>query len=213
MDSRARSLALPALVLLLAACGGDPEAPQSAAATEAAEGAAPLPGAAEPMGMEPYQSPPGFPLPFRTVVPQGFRPEPEMEDRGAAVRFTWVPAGERRDSAFVYVRVMDEGTSEGRGREIVRTAAERLRIPGDRSELEPRERHPWAVVEYPLRSVGTSGEPLRGWVALGRRGSRWFYVIAQAQTEEWPRFHPGAELLLSEWRWVGPDGRPETEGL
>ncbi len=133
-----------------------------------------------------------------------------MEGDGAAVRFVRVAGREGGDSAFVYVRVMDEGTSEGRGREIVRSAAERLRIPGDRSELSPADGHPWATVEYPLVSTGTAGERVRGWVALGQHGDRWFYVIAQATVDFWPRVDPEVERILSEWRWTGPAGAAGT---
>jgi hypothetical protein len=160
-----------------------------------------------------YRSPAEFPLPFHTAVPGSLQPGADPDSHGAAVRFMWAPAGERRDSAFVYVRVMAEGTSEGRVREIVRAAAERVRIPGDRNGLEPRRGHAWATVEYPIRSQGTLGEPVQGWVALGERDSRWFYVIAQAPMDAWPRFSPRAELILSEWRWVGPDGGPGRAGL
>jgi hypothetical protein len=118
--------------------------------------------AAGSVTLHPCHSPPRFPLPFHTALPASFRPGADLREPGAVVQFTWSPGGERRDSAFVYVRVMEEGTREGRAREIERTAAERLRIPGDRTELQPRHVHPWAVVEYPIRSVGTSGVPCRG---------------------------------------------------
>ncbi|MBW3572016.1 MAG: hypothetical protein KY467_13010 [Gemmatimonadetes bacterium] len=200
-----------ALLLLCTACGGEAEpAPPAAAAEEAAAIAVTVAGDTVPA--EPYRSPPGFPLAFHTVVPEGFTANEEMEGPGAAIRFTWAPRGQQRDSSFVYVRVMDEGTTEGAAREIVRTAAERVRIPGNRTELEPRGGHPWAVVEYPIRSVGTFGEPVKGWVALGARG-RWFYVIAQSPVEAWPRFEPPAEVILSRWRWADAGGRPGPTGL
>lgn len=197
----------PCIVLLLVFTGcGRPDAHPEAAKTVR------LPGG-DSVIVEPYRSPPGFPLPFHTVLPEGFRAEPNLDPPGAALRFTWFREGERRDSAFLYVRVMQEGAGKSWAREIVRTAAERLRIPGNRTELEPREGHRWAVEEYRLRSVGTFGEPVQGWVALGRRQGRWFYVISQAPVEAWARFEPRAELILSEWRWAGPDGRPGMDGL
>lgn len=201
-----------ALLLLGAACGG--EAESAAVPGAAGEGAAlAVTTTGDTVPVEEYRSPPGFPLPFRTVLPERFVADEELDDAGAFIRFIWTPEGERRDSSFVYVRVMDEGTPEGRAREIVRTAAERVRIPGDRTELEPRSGHPWAVVEYPIRSLGTFGEPVKGWVALGQREGRWFYVIAQSPVDAWPRFEPPAELILSRWRWAGPDGTPGQAGL
>jgi hypothetical protein len=200
-------------LLACAACGADTEARAPAAdSAGGGSGAAQAP-AAGAVTLHRYRSPAGFPLPFHTALPASFRADADLRGPGAAVRFTWSPDGERRDSAFVYLRVMEEGTREGRAREIVRTAAERVRIPGDRSELRPRDVHPWAVVEYPIRSVGTSGVPVQGWVALGERDGRWFYVITQAPADAWPLFAPRAELILGEWRWAGADGRPGRDGL
>lgn len=203
------------MLLACAACGGDTEARPSrgSLSTDAAAHAAVPRAAGDSLTVYAYRSPPGFPLPFHTAVPGSFRPGADLQGGGAEVRFTWAPGDERRDSAFVYVRVMEEGTSEDRAREIVRTAAERVRIAGDRTELEPRRGRPWAVVEYPIRSQGTFGEPVQGWVALGERDGRWFYVIAQASADAWPRFAPRAELILAEWRWAGADGRPTRAGL
>jgi hypothetical protein len=203
------------VLLACAACGGDTEERPSAGSrtTEAAARTVVPRAADDALTIVAYRSPAGFPLPFHTAVPGSFQPGADLEGDGAAVRFTWAPAGELRDSAFVYVRVMEEGTREGRAREIVRTAAERVRIPGDHTELEPRRGHAWAAVEYPIRSQGTLGEPVQGWVALGRRDGRWFYVIAHAPVDAWPRFSPRAELILSEWRWVGPDGELGRAGL
>ncbi|MBW3656355.1 MAG: hypothetical protein KY444_09615 [Gemmatimonadetes bacterium] len=188
-----------AAILLLAGCGGGGE---EKARVDAAAGR-------DSTVQGGYSSPPGFALPFRTVLPDGFRADPNLEGAGDAIRFVWAPGGEARDSSVVFVRVLDEGSSEAAARELVRTAAERKRIPGDRTELQPRNVHPWAVVEYPIASMGTTGERVQGWVALGRRNERWFYVIVQAPVSMWPRFEGAAETILSEWRWAGTDGRDE----
>lgn len=199
--SWSRWRAMVAIALLLAACDGGGEergrADTAVAQDPAVEGG--------------YSSPPGFALPFRTVLPSDFRADPNLEGAGDAVRFVWAPGGEARDSSVVYVRVMAEGSSEAAARELVRTAAERKRIPGGRTELEPRNVHRWAVVEYPVASVGTFGERVQGWVALGRRNERWFYVIVQAPVSMWPRFEGPAATILSEWRWAGGNG--QYEGL
>jgi hypothetical protein len=198
------------LLLAAAACGGERDA-APADSGPSRDVAAVLQGAGPgSLVVRPYRSPPGFPLAFHTAVPGGFRAEADLEGPGAAVRFGWSDPG---GSAFVYVRVMDAATTEGAAREIVRTAAERLRIPGDRGELEPRHVHGWAVVEYPIASVGTRGERVQGWVALGLRQGRWFYVIVQAPVDGWARFAPRAELILEEWRWADADGGPGKDGL
>jgi hypothetical protein len=201
------------VLLVCAACGAETETRAPAADSAVSGSGAAQAHAAGPVTLHRYRSPPGFPLPFHTALPASFRPGADLRAPGAAVQFTWSPGGEPRDSAFVSVRVMEEGTREGRVRETVRTAAERLRIPGDRTELQPRHVHPWAVVEYPIQSVGTSGVPVQGWVALGGRDGRWFYVIVQAPADAWPRFAPRAELILGEWRWTGAEGRPGRDGL
>lgn len=207
---------LAAVLLLIAgaACGGEPEARATNDVPAALAGAEPLSAVVTAAdSARRYRSPPSFPLAFHTVLPEGFRASEEMGGPGATVQFTWSPGGEQRDSAFVFVRAMDAGTEESRAREIVRTTAERLRIPGDRSELEPRNEIPWAVVEYPIRSVGTFQEPVKGWVALGWREGRWFYVIAQSSVGAWPVFQPHAETILSQWRWADAGGAPGPAGL
>lgn len=131
------------VLLACAACGANTEARAPGADPDVSGSGAAQSHAAGPVTLHPYRSPPGFPLPFHTALPASFRPGADLRAPGAAVQFTWSPGGERRDSAFVYVRVMEEGTREGRAREIVRTAAERLRIPGDRTGLQPRYAHSW----------------------------------------------------------------------
>jgi hypothetical protein len=168
---------------------------------------------ADSLAGRPYQSPPGFPIAFHTMVPGSFEADANMEGQGPSVAFTWMPRDERRDSAFVFVRVMAAGSTEAAAREIVRTAADRTRIPGDRTELKPRHVHDWAVVEYPIASVGTFGERVKGWVALGLREGRWFYLIVQAPVEVWERFASGAEVILAGWRWAGTHGGPGDKGL
>jgi hypothetical protein len=161
-----------------------------------------------------YRTAPDFPLPFATIVPRGFSTESRVWDGGATATFTWRSGERRSDSAFVYLHVLPASATAGQAREIVRTAAERLRIPGDRTELQPVEQHRWAQLEYPLRTVGRfSGTQVRGWVALGLHAGRWFYVISQAPADDWSQFGPRAELILSGWRWVGGDGETSTVPL
>ena len=157
-----------------------------------------------------YRSPPEFPLPFSTVTPQEVHAGPvPLEDGAAAVAFTWDGGPARRDSAFLYVRVLAPGTTAGAAREIVRTAAERLRIPGDTAELQPAGEHRWATVEYPLRTVGRLyGQPVRGWVAMGLHGGRWFYMIAQAPAGQWRPFSTRVEEILAAWQWEDVSGEP-----
>lgn len=188
--------ALLASIALLACESDNPPGAEAAATAGAAPAAD-----ADSIDVRPYESPPGFPLPFQTAVPEGIRAEPEPGGSGMGVDFTWEALGEEADSAYMYVRVMPEGTSEGRAREIVRTAAERVRIPGDRSELDPTSIHHWAVVEYPIRSQGRLGEPIQGWVALGQREGHWYYVITRAPEHAWEPFSRRTDVILDRWRW------------
>lgn len=163
-------------------------------------------GEGDPRAARPYTSPPGFPLPFSTSVPGTMRVEALREGAGDGIRFASYAAGERSDSAFVYLFVYPPSTSEAAAREVVRTAAERVRVPGNRTELDPVRRRPWAVVEYPIRSRGIIGTDVAGWVALGRKGDRWFHLIVQHPVAQQGSFVPEAERLLSSWRWADGSG-------
>lgn len=206
MSARPWRIAASALLLALPGCGGGggdlalDRPPEKRAVLRA-------PGVVETIPLALYTSPPGFALPFSTYLPPGIQADPALEGRGDGVGFEWTVGGALRDSAFVHLFVLPAGRSEGAAREVVRSAAERFRVPGDRSELSPVRVHPWAVVEYPIRTVGTAGEPVVGWVALGREGGRWFQLLVQAPASRWPRFEPRAELILEEWRWT-ESGRP-----
>jgi hypothetical protein len=199
--SRPRAALLPLLgALLLGGCG---DAREGGAAPRGGESAP----AATEAGPTPYAAPEGFALPFRTEVPEGLRAEPVTLDDEDGIRFVAHPGGTRADSAYVYVFVYPPGTSEAAARETVRAIAERVRVPGNRTELEPARTLPWAVVEYPIYGMGTVREPLRGWVALGAHGGRWFHVVSQYPEDLETWFTPRARHLLDAWRW-GDAGRP-----
>ncbi|HEX2189020.1 MAG TPA: hypothetical protein VHG51_09005 [Longimicrobiaceae bacterium] len=96
-----------------------------------------------------------------------------------------------------------------------------MRVPGNRTELEPVRRHPWPTVEYPIDSRGTLREPLAGWVALGRHAGRWFHLVVQypASLEEWfvpaptASWTPGAGPTATPlWPVVKEKGPPPPGG-
>ncbi|MEW5930076.1 MAG: hypothetical protein AB1941_21685 [Gemmatimonadota bacterium] len=206
MRRRHTTLAAAAVLACLAAACSDSDPPAERA--EGARRAAPPPGDVAPP--RPFVAPPGFPLPFSTSVPGALRVETLREGAGDGVRFVSYAGGERRDSAFVYLYVHPPSTPEAAAREIVRTAAERVRVPGDRTELDPVHRRPWAVVEYRIRSRGTVRPGVAGWVALGRKGDRWFHLIVQHPVGMESAFVPRAERLLSTWRWADGSGLAST---
>lgn len=149
-----------------------------------------------------YSSPPEFALPFSTYVPEGMAGSHIVSDSGDAVSFTARGSGGERHDAFVHTFVSPPWTTEDAAREVVRGVAERYRVPGDRTELEPIRRHPWAMVEYRIRSRGLPGRPLTGWVALGRHNERWFHIIAQYPEASSAFYEPRVQQLLEEWRWA-----------
>lgn len=201
---RAGRWSMALVVMALGACGAEEPAPSREEAPDAAarEVAIQTPAGAERVTVRRYSTPEGFALPFVTDLPEDLRAEPDVEGTGDAISFTWYPAGERHDSAVVHLFVLPADRTEDAARAVVQNAAERVRIPGDREEVQPIRRHAWARVEYPIRSVGTPGAPVEGWVALSHHAGRWFYIIAQARASEWPRFEPRAELMLERWRWL-----------
>lgn len=197
-----------ALAFLAMSCTDprEPPAPAGEGAERPASVRTVLAGTAEPQTLRLYTSPTDFPLPFSTYVPETMRVEALRDGRGNGIRFVSYLGGARHDSAFVYLYVYPPATPEAAAREVVRTAAERFRIFGDRTELEPVHRRPWAVVEYLIRSQGTIRPGVSGWVALGRQDDRWFHVIVQHPVEMEASFDPRAERILSGWRWSGGEG-------
>lgn len=195
-----------ALALLAWGCGeegGEVDAVGQRAAVAPATIETPAGG--EAIDLRRYVAPGDFPLQFSTYLPSDFEAEFPLEGNDSAIAFTW-ERGEQPDSAFVRLFLLPPGQSEDAARELVRTVAERVKVPGDRAELDPVQRHDWAVVEYPIESRGIVGESVRGWVALARAGDHWYYVFAQAPSELWPRFEPRAELIMQGLRWGAPAG-------
>ena len=208
-----RALGLAA-VLLLAGCGGSPRSAPGEERPERVRATLPVDGEPRTVTLRLYRSPPGFALPFSTYLPEDVRAGAPWTGTGDAVRFVRHSGTARDDSAFVYLFVHPPGTREDAAREVVRTAAERLRIPGDRTELEPVRRHRWALVEYRLRSRGWSGRPLTGWAALGEKDGRWFHLVVQHPVGR-EDFAPRAERIVADWRWAdtgAPLGAPGGKG-
>lgn len=193
--ARAWTVAL-ATAALLAACGGGEEGPPAVKHAVIEAGGRPV-----EVEMRRFRAPPWFPLPFVTYLPEGVRVELPPSGEGSAVTFVSHLEGERRDDAYVHLYVAPEGTPEPRARALVRDAAERLQLWGDGTELEPARLHPWAVEEYALRSRGTVRDRL-GWMALGRRGGRWFLLVVQYPAALAGTFGPRASRVVEEWRWA-----------
>lgn len=219
--SRTR-FALPARAVfaaLLAACAprgeqeaDDPPVPAADTAREVpAEAAGPtsrpelrhdtiaVEGMPEPVTLRLYRTPPGFPLPFSTYVPEDMvaeSAESAASGQGEAVRFVAAFGGRRTDSAYVLVRVHPEGVTEQAARQTLRAAA------GGGTAAPPGEhRHPWALAEF---SGSTGATVAHG--ALGRHQGQFFHVLVRYPAELGDGFGPRAAVLLEEWRWEGGSG-------
>lgn len=197
------------LVLLLAAagaCGGEsgdaaPPVAEHAARPATLTAELPFDGRTRTVPLRLYQPPDGFPVGFSTYLPSDVRAERSAEGDGDVVSFVWGPGGAGRESSFLQLFVYAPDITESAAREVVRTAAERFRIPGDRSELQPVDGPAWATVTYRIVATGTTRPPLTGSVMLGRRDGRWFHLLVQhpAAATAWV---PRAAEILSRWRWA-----------
>lgn len=194
--SRARA-ALAATGLLLAAL------PACERGSEPARAAVELPGES---ASRRFSAPAEVSIPFHTTVPPGVAAQVLPTDSGSAVRFVATWGDERDERTFLHFAVAREGTNEQVARETVHAVAESYRIPGDREELEPIPPQPWAVLKYPIRSAGTPGEPITGWVALGSHEGRWFHIIVQQPEDLEEEFAPIVDQILNAWEWA--DGQP-----
>lgn len=184
---------------LAAGCADDPAGeirPTSKRASFVAEGRT------EQSLLSLYNSPPGFPLPFSTYVPQGMRVETAAAGAGYVVSFTPHPGGERDGSRFMHLFVHPDTVRFDDAREVARTVAERVRVPGARAEAAPAREHPWAAEELAVRSEGSPDEPVSGWVALGSENGRWFHFAVQHGADDGGSFSRNVERILEEWRWT-----------
>ena len=186
-----RFAVVAAAAALLAACSGDAEPRERDAEPGGADAQPQL-----------YSPPAGFALPFRASVPPGVVVDALPAESGDAIRFVGMSGDERDERAFLHFFVSPPGAGESGARELVHAAAESYRIPGDRSELQPVQGPAWAVETYPIRSRGTLGEAISGWVALGRHRDRWYHVVVQHPLELEEEFGESVERILDSWIWA-----------
>lgn len=184
-------------VLLLAACGNEPEPvpPAEVPVTESAS--IQVEGQNEVVALQAFQSPPGFALPFSTSVPAGLRAEALPADSGDIVRF----ADTGNPAAYMHLFVQPAGYTADAAEEDVRAVAESYGVPGV-GEVDTAERFPWALVQYRFERRGSTAAPVAGWVALGEHAGRFFHVIVQHPAGWAEGFVPRARLILEQWRWA-----------
>lgn len=156
-------------------------------------------GMEQPMVLRLYRSPPGFPVPFSTYIPQDVRVQTMSSGEGDGFRFVADYGPGQTDSAAVYVFFYPERTTDDAAREITRTVAESRGPLLPRAEIEPVARYPWSIVEYRIEPGGT--HPVAGHVVLGRHAGRFFYVAVIYPVEMGDGFVPRARQILDAWRW------------
>jgi len=201
---RPHLLALAALVLL-AACrpAGEPAPPPPAEAPATPDGSAAatradtlwIEGIAEPVALQYYATPDGFPLPFETYLPPEWTAEAVASGEGDAVRFT--PQGPLAGQALMSVFVLREDeTSETARARAEAHALEELRGDPEASAVLGPPVEPWPLAEVVLMS-----ETVAGRVDLGEHAGRYFLVTTRYPVEAGDGMAPRVSKVLERWRW------------
>ena len=146
------------------------------------------------------ESPAGFEPAFYTYVPEDMTSDQVSSDEGTAWRFNARFGGVENPEAFLLVFFYPENTSEEIARErIAAMMANRRRVQRDAGEAK---RYAWSIEEFSYRGTSQSGQPIVGFIALGRRNGRLFHVMIEYPAEYGDGFGPRAHRILSEWRWA-----------
>lgn len=144
----------------------------------------------------------GFQPQFFTYAPVDMIFEPLDARLGQGFKFTANFAGQRRNDAFVLMLAYPAGTTEAVARANMDTY-----IAGREEIAAGGRRQPWTLLEHTFRGTTHAGDPINGWVGLGRHNNR-FFIFA---TEYPPEFSEGmgvrADQILKEWRWL-PENTP-----
>jgi hypothetical protein len=189
-------------VLILAACGGDPD-PAPEPAPPAAQPAEARPaerseqvlieGMPETLVLRLYRAPDGFPLGFGTYVPDDMQPEPVSSGEGDAIRFVAHFGGQRNERALLSFFVPPEGTTREAAQQLADAIASTQRTP-----TGTKQWYDWSVYERQYRGPGD----VVGQVMVGEHRGRPFVVSAEHPAEMGDGFPPRARLILEHWRWA-----------
>lgn len=144
----------------------------------------------------------GFDPPFYTYAPVDLIFEPFDASLGQGFKFAANFAGQRRNDAFVLMLAYPAGTSEAAARANLATY-----IAGRELVASEGNRQTWTLAEQTFQGTTHAGDPINGWIGLGRHGNR-FFMFA---TEYPPEFSEGmgvrVDQIMKEWRWL-PEGTP-----
>jgi hypothetical protein len=201
--------------VLMAACaapdapGDQPTAGETVERPETRRLTVEIEGLAEDMRVALYRSPPGFPLPFSTYVPEEMITEAGSTGEGDGVHFVANFGGHRNDAAAVRLVVAPDGAAEEDVVRMLRNMATRL---GTELSEEPERRFSWSLREF--RNVAPAAQlaAAEGLMAIGRRDGRIFVLALHHPAEYGDGFGPRAGVILDEWRW-DDTGEPLGRGF
>jgi hypothetical protein len=180
-------------------------------------GAIEVEGMPQPMTLRLFRTPPGFPLPFSTYLPEDVEPGSVASGEGDAVMFVAAFGGRRNEDARVALQVLPGGTTGDAARAVLRQSAPggpaAHAVPGAApapASATPR-RFPWSLDEVAYRFRGRDETAVVGSAALGRRDGRYFILTVQYPEEFGDGFGPRVARILGDWQWA--DHRRFDEGL
>lgn len=145
-----------------------------------------------------FTAPAGFPLPFTTRVPSGFRVVAGTEGEGGTVHFAHTQTLE----AFLHLFVHPAAHTRQSAEEVVRAVAESYGPIREFGEIQPIPRPSWSSLAFDISGRKQGAEPMAGFVALGRQGERWYHILVQYPRSQEAAFSAVFEQILRNWRWA-----------
>ena len=193
-----RAAAAAALLMALTACDRPADESGAEAAHTASDDTA---GAAVA-----FSTDAGFPLPFRTRVPRELAARVESSESGGisgAVRFT--PPTDTGAPTFLRIVVLGDRLGRNDAVGLVRSIGTDFGVIGSQGmeyeEATPPPGHEWAFFGIRLRGV-VHDEAVDGWISLGERAGRFFYLMALYPASEAQRMEPMFGSILESWTWL-----------
>jgi hypothetical protein len=147
-----------------------------------------------------YDAPADFPFRFSTYIPEDMVAERWPSAEGDAVAFVAAFGGQRNEAAAMRVIAHREGATAVEVEEILRQLALDLGTELVASTEEPR--FDWSVREYRSVPRRAQRDGPHGYVAVGRRGDRYYTVAVHYPPEYADGFAPRTHQILQEWRWL-----------
>lgn len=143
-----------------------------------------LEGMAEPVSMNLYSTPEGFPLPFHTYLPENFTHEALSSPTAETIRFSM---GEAQIS-FV---VLPANTGRSKAQSVAKASLGKANIQSCRSSYDWQ----WEC----LYVAGKGAQVSR--VLLGEQQGRQFYFLISYPAEYGDGFGPRYARVLEEWKF------------